>query len=205
MYPTSASFEAEPKPSQFQNFPFQTVQFQNQMLVTNNPMRPQSYPTAEVISTWQNSNGNGVKRIKCDLQNEGSNKASVVEDEQCEGSTGVGNMEMGFVSQFPLQLLDGFGMEMANGGENQGQESEDAIGVTTPAEKRFRRMIKNRESAARSRARKQAYTTQLELEVQQLKMENARLKKIKKVLDDIAAADHAQFRMMHRRTFSSTF
>ncbi|XLU51441.1 hypothetical protein S245_046255 [Arachis hypogaea] len=38
-----------------------------------------------------------------------------------------------------------------------------------------RRMIKNRESAARSRERKQAYTTDLESNVQQLEIENARL------------------------------
>ncbi|CAJ1935958.1 unnamed protein product [Sphenostylis stenocarpa] len=38
-----------------------------------------------------------------------------------------------------------------------------------------RRMIKNRESAARSRERKQAYTSELEYLVQQLELENARL------------------------------
>lgn len=38
-------------------------------------------------------------------------------------------------------------------------------------------MIKNRESAARSRARKQAYTVELEAEVNQLKEENTKLKK----------------------------
>eukprot|EP00850_Spirogloea_muscicola_P019556 SM000193S05180 [mRNA] locus=s193:151034:152110:- [translate_table: standard] len=39
-------------------------------------------------------------------------------------------------------------------------------------------MIKNRESAARSRARKQAYTVELEAEVTLLKEENMRLLKI---------------------------
>ncbi|OMO68303.1 hypothetical protein COLO4_29760 [Corchorus olitorius] len=43
-------------------------------------------------------------------------------------------------------------------------------------ERRQRRMIKNRESAARSRARKQAYTVELEAELNQLKQENAQLK-----------------------------
>ncbi|KAE8690553.1 Basic-leucine zipper transcription factor family protein, putative isoform 4 [Hibiscus syriacus] len=42
-------------------------------------------------------------------------------------------------------------------------------------ERRQRRMIKNRESAARSRARKQAYTVDLEAELNQLKQENAHL------------------------------
>ncbi|PKA46161.1 Protein FD [Apostasia shenzhenica] len=44
-------------------------------------------------------------------------------------------------------------------------------------DRRQKRMIKNRESAARSRARKQAYTNELELEVAQLAEENARLKR----------------------------
>ncbi|KAL9993552.1 putative transcription factor bZIP family [Helianthus debilis subsp. tardiflorus] len=43
-------------------------------------------------------------------------------------------------------------------------------------ERRQRRMIKNRESAARSRARKQAYTVELEAELNMLKEENAQLK-----------------------------
>ncbi|WCJ41817.1 Protein ABSCISIC ACID-INSENSITIVE 5 [Euphorbia peplus] len=45
-------------------------------------------------------------------------------------------------------------------------------------ERRQRRMIKNRESAARSRARKQAYTVELELELTQLKEENAKLRQL---------------------------
>ncbi|KAK4434426.1 ABSCISIC ACID-INSENSITIVE 5-like protein 5 [Sesamum alatum] len=44
-------------------------------------------------------------------------------------------------------------------------------------ERRQRRMIKNRESAARSRARKQAYTMELEAEVAKLKEENEELRK----------------------------
>ncbi|XP_016500198.2 uncharacterized protein LOC107818674 [Nicotiana tabacum] len=46
-------------------------------------------------------------------------------------------------------------------------------------ERRQRRMIKNRESAARSRARKQAYTKQLEQEVLELRNTNNWLKKQK--------------------------
>lgn len=44
-------------------------------------------------------------------------------------------------------------------------------------ERRQRRMIKNRESAARSRARKQAYTMELEAEIAKLKEENEELQK----------------------------
>ncbi|KAJ6675831.1 CAMP-RESPONSE ELEMENT BINDING PROTEIN-RELATED [Salix viminalis] len=49
--------------------------------------------------------------------------------------------------------------------------------VEKVVERRQRRMIKNRESAARSRARKQAYTMELEAEVAKLKEENEELLK----------------------------
>nr|QIM55872.1 abscisic acid insensitive 5 protein [Morus alba] len=48
--------------------------------------------------------------------------------------------------------------------------------VEKVVERRQRRMIKNRESAARSRARKQAYTVELEAELNQLREENTHLK-----------------------------
>ncbi|KAG1334521.1 ABSCISIC ACID-INSENSITIVE 5-like protein 2 [Cocos nucifera] len=51
--------------------------------------------------------------------------------------------------------------------------------VDKKIERRQKRMIKNRESAARSRARKQAYINQLEEEVRQLTNTNKRLKKQK--------------------------
>ncbi|KAL6656128.1 hypothetical protein ACP70R_006954 [Stipagrostis hirtigluma subsp. patula] len=50
-------------------------------------------------------------------------------------------------------------------------------GVEKVVERRQRRMIKNRESAARSRARKQAYTMELEAEVQKLKELNKELER----------------------------
>ncbi|KAF5175381.1 Abscisic acid-insensitive 5-like protein [Thalictrum thalictroides] len=52
--------------------------------------------------------------------------------------------------------------------------------IEKTVERRQKRMIKNRESAARSRARKQAYTNELENKVSRLEEENARLKKQKK-------------------------
>ncbi|CAL0305812.1 unnamed protein product [Lupinus luteus] len=61
-----------------------------------------------------------------------------------------------------------------NGGL-RGRKSGGA--VEKVIERRQRRMIKNRESAARSRARKQAYTMELEAEVAKLKEENEALQK----------------------------
>ncbi|XP_012845013.1 PREDICTED: protein FD isoform X1 [Erythranthe guttata] len=63
------------------------------------------------------------------------------------------------------------GAETAAAGKKRFPELEKGSG-----DRRHKRMIKNRESAARSRARKQAYTIELELEVAQLLEENAKLK-----------------------------
>ncbi|CAK9235383.1 unnamed protein product [Sphagnum troendelagicum] len=61
----------------------------------------------------------------------------------------------------------------ATGGRKRGPDGP----VEKVVERRQRRMIKNRESAARSRARKQAYQVELEAEVNQLKEENLKLRK----------------------------
>ncbi|ERN19182.1 hypothetical protein AMTR_s00061p00176360 [Amborella trichopoda] len=58
-----------------------------------------------------------------------------------------------------------------------GQHWEDEA-LMEDAERRLKRKIKNRESADRSRARKQAYTIQLECSFEELQEENARLKKL---------------------------
>ncbi|XP_047316366.1 bZIP transcription factor 23 [Impatiens glandulifera] len=60
-------------------------------------------------------------------------------------------------------------------GSLRGRKCSNA--VEKVVERRQRRMIKNRESAARSRARKQAYTMELEAEVAKLKEENEQLRK----------------------------
>ncbi|THU68745.1 hypothetical protein C4D60_Mb08t07090 [Musa balbisiana] len=62
------------------------------------------------------------------------------------------------------------------GGGGGRKRPTDGAAVDKVVERRQRRMIKNRESAARSRARKQAYTVELEAELNQLKEENARLR-----------------------------
>ncbi|MQM18034.1 hypothetical protein Taro_051020 [Colocasia esculenta] len=62
-----------------------------------------------------------------------------------------------------------------SGGSGGRKRILDGRPLEKVVERRQRRMMKNRESAARSRARKQAYTVELEKELDFLKEENARL------------------------------
>ncbi|KAF5765878.1 putative transcription factor bZIP family [Helianthus annuus] len=68
----------------------------------------------------------------------------------------------------------------------------------TGGDRRHKRMIKNRESAARSRARKQAYTNELENEVERLKVENAKLKRQQKQLELATKAQMTKKRGLQR-------
>ncbi|XP_043722671.1 bZIP transcription factor 12-like [Telopea speciosissima] len=80
--------------------------------------------------------------------------------------------------------IDGSVVVFGNGVEGTGVIRGKRRVVEEPVDKvaqqRQRRMIKNRESAARSRERKQAYTTELESLVSQLEEENATLLKEQK-------------------------
>ncbi|XP_051145513.1 bZIP transcription factor 12-like [Andrographis paniculata] len=90
-----------------------------------------------------------------------------------------------------IRVQNGYGVEFRNGlaaaasGSNSAPVRvkrrptvtvEDAP-LDKASQQKQRRMIKNRESAARSRERKQAYTVELETLVTQLEEENARLAK----------------------------
>ncbi|XP_047044581.1 ABSCISIC ACID-INSENSITIVE 5-like protein 2 [Lolium rigidum] len=70
-------------------------------------------------------------------------------------------------------------------------------------ERRRKRMIKNRESAARSRARKQAYTNELENKVSHLEEENERLKRQKELDMLMISAPPPEPKYRLRRTSSS--
>ncbi|KAJ0020520.1 hypothetical protein Pint_31898 [Pistacia integerrima] len=70
------------------------------------------------------------------------------------------------------------GMGMETGGLKSNKKRIIDGPPEVVVERRQRRMIKNRESAARSRARKQAYTVELELELNQLREENEKMKQI---------------------------
>ncbi|XP_040382358.1 ABSCISIC ACID-INSENSITIVE 5-like protein 2 [Oryza brachyantha] len=72
-------------------------------------------------------------------------------------------------------------------------------------ERRQKRMIKNRESAARSRARKQAYTNELENKVSRLEEENGRLKRQKELDELLCAVPVPEPKYQLRRTNSADF
>ncbi|XP_010554752.1 PREDICTED: ABSCISIC ACID-INSENSITIVE 5-like protein 2 [Tarenaya hassleriana] len=72
-------------------------------------------------------------------------------------------------------------------------------------ERRQKRMIKNRESAARSRARKQAYTHELEIKISRLEEENERLRREKEVEKVLPTAPPPDPKRQLRRTSSASF
>lgn len=82
-------------------------------------------------------------------------------------SDGMGNSHGDNSTVSPIP----YGLDVSVRGRKRGGPVEKVV------ERRQRRMIKNRESAARSRARKQAYTVELEAEVTELKEENEELRK----------------------------
>ncbi|XP_030449460.1 ABSCISIC ACID-INSENSITIVE 5-like protein 2 isoform X1 [Syzygium oleosum] len=77
--------------------------------------------------------------------------------------------------------------------------------VDKSVERRQKRMIKNRESAARSRARKQAYTSELENKVSRLEEENERLRKRKELEKMLPCAPPPEPKYQLRRTTSAPF
>ncbi|KAI3984212.1 hypothetical protein MKX01_011166 [Papaver californicum] len=77
--------------------------------------------------------------------------------------------------------------------------------IEKTVERRQKRMIKNRESAARSRARKQAYTNELENKVSRLEEENERLRKQKELDTILPSASPPEQKYQLRRTSSAPF
>ncbi|KAG6588824.1 G-box-binding factor 4, partial [Cucurbita argyrosperma subsp. sororia] len=73
----------------------------------------------------------------------------------------------------PVGYASGIDGRMVGVGKGKRRAVEEPVDKAT--QQKQRRMIKNRESAARSRERKQAYTLELESLVTQLEEENARL------------------------------
>ncbi|KAK4776542.1 hypothetical protein SAY86_005230 [Trapa natans] len=94
--------------------------------------------------------------------------------------------------------VDGAGLDIA--GMRARTRVMDAGPVDKVMERRQGRMIKNRESAARSRARKQAYTVELEAELNQLKEENAHLKQALAGLERKRKQQHFQDQMVNAQS-----
>ncbi|CAA6660652.1 unnamed protein product [Spirodela intermedia] len=96
------------------------------------------------------------------------------------GGWGVGWSNLG--GQWTTNVIGGSssrgggdGAAGAPSGSAVGKKRKQASTLELLIERRQKRLIKNRDSAARSRARKQAYIVELEAELNQLKEENARL------------------------------
>ncbi|KAI4348533.1 hypothetical protein L6164_009246 [Bauhinia variegata] len=77
--------------------------------------------------------------------------------------------------------------------------------VEKTVERRQKRMIKNRESAARSRARKQAYTQELEIKVSRLEEENEMLRRQSEMERALPCAPPPDPKQKLRRTNSASF
>uniref|UniRef100_A0A0E0CRX4 BZIP domain-containing protein n=1 Tax=Oryza meridionalis TaxID=40149 RepID=A0A0E0CRX4_9ORYZ len=111
--------------------------------------------------------GNGL--VSGAVGNGGGGAASLVSPVRPVSSNGFGKMEGGDLSSLsPSPVPYVF---------NGGLRGRKAPGIEKVVERRQRRMIKNRESAARSRQRKQAYMMELEAEVAKLKELNDELQK----------------------------
>ncbi|KAK9065713.1 hypothetical protein SSX86_015114 [Deinandra increscens subsp. villosa] len=114
--------------------------------------------------------------------------------------TGNSLMDVGYMSPAPL-MVGGFSERHLSGRKRFA--SGDVMEKTV--ERRQKRMIKNRESAARSRARKQAYTQELENKVSRLEEENERLRKEKEVEKVIPWVPPPKPKYQLRRTSSARF
>ncbi|XP_020681329.2 ABSCISIC ACID-INSENSITIVE 5-like protein 3 [Dendrobium catenatum] len=86
-----------------------------------------------------------------------------------------------YVPSRPVKLPTGIGANNASPLSNGPKRVAGEEMAEKALERRKKRMIKNRESAARSRIRKQAYTSELENIILRLEEENERLKKEKEL------------------------
>lgn len=80
----------------------------------------------------------------------------------------------------------------------------DIGGGSDRRDRKFKRSVKNRESAARSRARRQAYTSGLEIEIAHLQKENAKLRRQQEKLR-LAPPPEIPKKKRLQRTFTAPF
>ncbi|XP_048226575.1 ABSCISIC ACID-INSENSITIVE 5-like protein 3 isoform X2 [Ricinus communis] len=120
----------------------------------------------------------------------------------------VGYADNQLAITMPMPAISATSSESQAVAEKKRRYSDEVMEKTI--ERRQKRMIKNRESAARSRARKQlacpqAYTNQLEHEVFQLQKTNSWLKKLKEQERLLSSNPVAPPRYQLRRTSSASF
>ncbi|KEH38980.1 ABA response element-binding factor [Medicago truncatula] len=112
------------------------------------------------------------------FQNHSGNVSNNMEPLNIASSGLRPSMEVGFPTQCVTSNSSAT-YQMTSGAESSGAANRKRI-IDGPPEvlldRKQRRMMKNRESAARSRARKQAYTIELEAELNLLQEENKQLK-----------------------------
>ncbi|KAG5086007.1 hypothetical protein JHK82_053404 [Glycine max] len=108
-------------------------------------------------------------------------------------------LDAGYSEALPSSLMGALSDSQTAG------RKRDASGnvVEKTVERRQKRMIKNRESAARSRARKQAYTQELEIKVSQLEEENERLRRQNEIERALPSAPPPDPKHQLRRTSSA--
>nr|WCH76303.1 bZIP transcription factor [Lilium sp.] len=136
-----------------------------------------AYPAAELVSP-KRMRGGGLVGMGDTAMGNGLMPGVV-------GIGGGGGMSAGALAS-PANRITADGLARSNGDLsslspvalfNGAQRGRKSGAVEKVVERRQKRMIKNRESAARSRARKQAYTMELEAEIAKLKEQNEDLQK----------------------------
>ncbi|KAL4022857.1 hypothetical protein IC575_016603 [Cucumis melo] len=132
----------------------------------NKDIKPQPDPMAEVSAS-----ADGMDWIHYQQALLIDSKSPVSQGVYNHGGIGVYNMEA-----MSMTTSASSNSDFQEGNCERKRRQVDDMKEKT-IERRQRRMIKNRESAARSRARKQAYTNQLEHEVSCLKKTNSWLRK----------------------------
>ncbi|KAG9148746.1 hypothetical protein Leryth_013427 [Lithospermum erythrorhizon] len=108
-------------------------------------------------------------------------KAGAVTEEDIRVPGGVVEVAGATTGNYGMEGLMNYGMQncpsggVCVGGGRGKRRAVEEVPLDKATQQKQKRMIKNRESAARSRERKQAYTVELEALVTKLEEENARL------------------------------
>lgn len=175
--------------------------------------------------------GKTVDEVWRDIQQ--GKKKSFGKEIKCQSDLPLGEMtledflveagifaETSFSSSVRLNMVDGlspqdFSQEMdisptpsmgtLSDTSTSGRKRDVSDALERTAERRLRRKIKNRESAARSRARKQAYHNELVSKVSCLEEENTRLKKEKELETMLPGELSSEPKYQLRRTSSASF